>query len=422
MGTALEPHVPQPLNARRPAAPQLPNFELPAPNFGAPAALKYPLQSHPLTHPHLPPPNSSVSTLITTPTTQGSESLAVAATAAASAATVAALTATTSSAVASSTPVSASPDLTPYWANPGGSAYSGSAGRQPSWTPALASSYSNRDPFSPSFNPSLHRNPATSTPGADPAIPSPYDMNQLPPFHQPLGGSAPPAHPAMGHPMLGAAPHPSLSSNDPYMAKSSSAPTYGAVQQLSSPPGAAYQPYGAPPPPPLAMHHPPPRVASNPPPPPHLSYQRQPWPSYSLPAMTGPVMSNVHSPGGQMSLLGPPLQPGLLPGFNSGHVASMQQMYGGHHPPHPGHSAGPSNDRPFKCDQCPQSFNRNHDLKRHRRIHLSVKPYPCSNCDKSFSRKDALKRHKLVKGCGSEESNDTKAIKEEDKDDATSEK
>jgi uncharacterized Zn-finger protein len=30
-------------------------------------------------------------------------------------------------------------------------------------------------------------------------------------------------------------------------------------------------------------------------------------------------------------------------------------------------------------------------LKRHRRIHLSVKPYPCSNCDKSFSRKDALK-------------------------------
>lgn len=49
------------------------------------------------------------------------------------------------------------------------------------------------------------------------------------------------------------------------------------------------------------------------------------------------------------------------------------------------------NDRPFKCDECPQSFNRNHDLKRHKRIHLAVKPFPCLYCDKSFSRKDALK-------------------------------
>lgn len=48
-------------------------------------------------------------------------------------------------------------------------------------------------------------------------------------------------------------------------------------------------------------------------------------------------------------------------------------------------------ERPFACDQCPQSFSRNHDLKRHKRIHLSVKPYPCGYCEKSFSRKDALK-------------------------------
>ena len=48
-------------------------------------------------------------------------------------------------------------------------------------------------------------------------------------------------------------------------------------------------------------------------------------------------------------------------------------------------------DRPFKCDQCAQAFNRNHDLKRHQRIHLAVKPYPCVRCEKSFSRKDALK-------------------------------
>lgn len=56
-------------------------------------------------------------------------------------------------------------------------------------------------------------------------------------------------------------------------------------------------------------------------------------------------------------------------------------------------------NRPFKCDQCFQSFNRNHDLKRHKRIHLAVKPFPCPSCEKSFSRKDALKRHILVKGC-----------------------
>jgi hypothetical protein len=105
--------------------------------------------------------------------------------------------------------------------------------------------------------------------------------------------------------------------------------------------------------------------------------------------MNGPVMTNIHNPNSQMSLLGS-MQPGILPGFNSGHVASMQQMYGGH-PPHPIHQPGPTNDRPFKCDQCPQSFNRNHDLKRHKRIHLSVKPFPCTHCDKSFSRKDALK-------------------------------
>lgn len=53
----------------------------------------------------------------------------------------------------------------------------------------------------------------------------------------------------------------------------------------------------------------------------------------------------------------------------------------------------PPPTRGFKCDHCPQSFNRNHDLKRHMRIHLAVKPFPCGYCEKSFSRKDALKVH-----------------------------
>lgn len=119
----------------------------------------------------------------------------------------------------------------------------------------------------------------------------------------------------------------------------------------------------------------------------------RPYPSYSLPAMNGPIMSNLHSPNNQMALIGS-MQPNLLPGFNSGHAASLH-LYSGHPHPHSHHLHGlappPQNDRPFRCDLCPQSFNRNHDLKRHKRIHLAVKPFPCHHCDKSFSRKDALK-------------------------------
>ena len=103
--------------------------------------------------------------------------------------------------------------------------------------------------------------------------------------------------------------------------------------------------------------------------------------SYPLP---GPVLSNMGTPGGQMALIGG--MPSGMVGYNSGHLAQMPHMYG-----HGGQPAGPNSDRPFKCDQCPQSFNRNHDLKRHKRIHLAVKPFPCGHCDKSFSRKDALK-------------------------------
>lgn len=111
----------------------------------------------------------------------------------------------------------------------------------------------------------------------------------------------------------------------------------------------------------------------------YTQHQRQ----YSYP-VPGPVLSNVSNPGGQLALVNG-MPHGMMSGFNSGHAAHMQQMYGHAQP------APPQNDRPFRCDQCPQSFNRNHDLKRHKRIHLAVKPFPCAHCDKSFSRKDALK-------------------------------
>ncbi|KAI1764894.1 hypothetical protein GGR53DRAFT_291806 [Hypoxylon sp. FL1150] len=113
--------------------------------------------------------------------------------------------------------------------------------------------------------------------------------------------------------------------------------------------------------------------------------------SFTLPTMAGPVLSNMSNPGGQMALVG-----GItaMPhGYHSGHHLSQHPMYSAS--PH-----NPRSDRPFKCDTCNAAFNRNHDLKRHTRIHLAIKPFPCTFCDKSFSRKDALKRHILVKGCG----------------------
>ncbi|KAL5114829.1 hypothetical protein ACEQ8H_007258 [Pleosporales sp. CAS-2024a] len=258
--------------------------------------------------------------------------------------------------------------------------------------------------------------------------PPPYELNQqLPPFTPSSNAASMPSmsaqqqqqhhhhHQQAHHMMSQHAPTPSSSSasqQSPALAQESfrqphpPTPTYN--YQPSTTPQHSTFPYSTGPSPTLSQQQSPisaggsmsrmsPAVSqghmsSIPSNPQHSPYPYQRPPSAYQPG-PAPVFSNVQNPNGQLSLVG--VHPGMMQGFNSGHAAAMPHFIG--HPPHQQPSA---NDRPFKCDQCPQSFNRNHDLKRHKRIHLAVKPFPCSHCDKSFSRKDALKRHILVKGCG----------------------
>jgi hypothetical protein len=190
----------------------------------------------------------------------------------------------------------------------------------------------------PSSGPHTHPSPVHNQEAFRPPPTPGYYSQQSTPQHSPFPFTTGPSQPQM-----------TLASTGPMMHRSHLSPaTSGPSQQLRSP----------------ALHSP-------------HNVQGQQF-------RYGPVMSSIHNPNSQPILVGT-MSHGLVHGFNSGHAAAMA-MYGNPNPQTP-----PQNDRPFKCDQCPQSFNRNHDLKRHKRIHLAVKPFPCGHCEKSFSRKDALK-------------------------------
>lgn len=241
--------------------------------------------------------------------------------------------------------------------------------------------------------------------------PPPYEMNnQLPPFTPSSSSShmpSMPAHHQQPHHMLTQTP---VSSSGPQQSPAlpqdsfrpphPPTPTYN--YQPSGTPQHSNFPYSTGPSPtqqhsqspisaggsmarmsPAVSQSQMPTVPSNNPGPSPSYYQRPPPSAYG--PGSAPVFSNVQNPNGGLALVG--VHPGMMPSFNSGHAAQMPHFMQGHNP----HQQAASNDRPFKCDQCPQSFNRNHDLKRHKRIHLAVKPFPCTHCDKSFSRKDALK-------------------------------
>ena len=419
MASNLEPHgASSSFTARRSAASNLPSFELPPP----------PQLSHkfmPFSSMHntqSTPAMVSVGNLLTPPSNIPGDNLSP------------------TNGVNGAT--QGLPPYTPngYWPPPatGGTPFGMGSGTtpQPWGQNSLNQLFPPRGMFSPSLG-SLVRNSTNSPSASEGLPPPPYDLNHLPPFPASMSMSAPAnlptiaaQHQAMAYmnnaqtPVSASASQNSPVNADTFSQRPASTPSYYSGSQPSSTPQSSQFP---------AFHNGSPvqqspmsatpqgqRLSPINGQPPNL----QPAPSqqgnhfvrpytYSLPAMSGPVMSNVHSPNGQMAMVGMPNGgvPGIIPGFNSGHSAQMQQMYGA--PPQT-----PHNERPFKCDQCPQSFNRNHDLKRHKRIHLAVKPFPCGHCDKSFSRKDALKvgsliptiqvsfanvnsqRHILVKGCG----------------------
>ncbi|KAG9284143.1 hypothetical protein G9A89_022917 [Geosiphon pyriformis] len=57
------------------------------------------------------------------------------------------------------------------------------------------------------------------------------------------------------------------------------------------------------------------------------------------------------------------------------------------------HALTHSQDKPFQCTTCQHLFRRQHDLKRHTKLHTGEKPYSCPHCNRKFARLDALNRH-----------------------------
>ena len=49
----------------------------------------------------------------------------------------------------------------------------------------------------------------------------------------------------------------------------------------------------------------------------------------------------------------------------------------------------------YKCPECPLTFRKESNMRRHKSIHTGLK-YKCSHCDSSFSRKDSYNRHQKL--------------------------
>ncbi|KAL9584999.1 MAG: hypothetical protein Q9212_001777 [Teloschistes hypoglaucus] len=400
MAATLEPAgAPQSFTARRQAASHLPTFELPPPPSISQKFMSY--TALPATQ--STPSMVSVGNLLTPPSNIPGDSLSP-----------------LSSTISNSGSNHNVQPYTPsgFWPPPssGPNPFALGTGTPQPWSQSPANPlFPPRGMFSPSLN-SLVRNSSTSPSSAEGLPPPPFDVNQLPPFPGSMSISGPsnlPPVPAHQHQALAqaymAAQSPvsapttqasPVNASESFAPRPPPTPYYSGSQASSTPQNNQFSPYHAPSSAqqspssastaqgsrisPINAHNPtgqPPTQPQGP------GFPRNYGAPYPLPGMPVPILTNVHSPGHQMTMIGMPghgLPGNIMPGYHSGSSAQMQQMYGAHQQPQ-------HNERPFKCDQCPQSFNRNHDLKRHKRIHLAVKPFPCGHCEKSFSRKDALK-------------------------------
>lgn len=383
--------APTSFTARRPNASQLPSFELPPP------PVKYPAYSHVSSAQSMPTSTTltSVGNLLTPPSNGSNDGISPGS-----------LPSTASLSSHGAVPPFPSSTWQPH------SAGSTPYGFQSASNPQSFSS--TRAIFSPSLGATIR---GTSSPTASEGLPPPpYEMSS---YSQSMPMSAPslpslPTHHSMSAMMNNqhapvSAPvsqspvsaHDGYSRQPPtpttnYYSHASSTPQQGSFSYSTGPSPIAQSPMSAGGP--LGKMSPVHQSGQVP----SLQSQSQQQYSQHRPYNNNyamPVLSNVNNPNGQLALVGPGMPHGMMPTFNSGHAAQMHAMYG-----HP-QQQNPQNDRPFRCDQCPQSFNRNHDLKRHKRIHLAVKPFPCGHCDKSFSRKDALKVSRLANTFSSLRSN-----------------
>jgi len=364
--------APSSFSSRRPNASHLPQFELPPPTHSSYG--KYPPSYPPSIHSNQHSSSlTSVGNLLTPPSGSSLESPS------------------TSTGVTTGSSASTQ-SMAPYTPNGYSWSQSSSAptayGYNSSMSPSVFAP--SKGLFAPSVN-SLHKSELP---------PPPYgnDMSSYPPLSAPINLPSLPSHPSLNHQMSNGAS--SVSQPSPHAPQGTFArplptPSYSYSSHHSSTPSQTHFSYPGGPAPiqqspvsaggALSNMSPASAQGSIPslhPQNSHSHYIPQRPFSYPLP---GPVLSNIGHPNSQMALVGG-MPGGNFSGYNSGHAAQMHQLY---HAPQP--ASATSSDRPFKCDQCPQSFNRNHDLKRHKRIHLAVKPFPCGHCDKSFSRKDALK-------------------------------
>ncbi|KNE56108.1 hypothetical protein AMAG_01948 [Allomyces macrogynus ATCC 38327] len=235
----------------------------------------------------------------------------------------------------------------------------------------LAKTLSSSDPAAPAQPlPVPQPSSSSATPFAPVALPMGTTDPVPPPPPAPLA-------PAMAGGPIALAPLPMPMTMPLGYAPITTPPVAPATLPFPHPGTPAAAAYAMPPPPPpmapLAPHphaHPHPHPAYYYPPPPHHhpnAHQHHP-----APGGTAPLPLLAYGPNGYVEL------------------PSVTAV----------HDPTPETAKPFVCTfaPCTARFSRNHDLKRHERIHTGEKKWQCVECGRAFGRRDALVRHTSAPG------------------------